>query len=84
VGDPLIYMLKGCVGETPFPSTDTFWEASLPQLITYFISQHSPLINLSAVYCKMKTPPKTLWEKSRKNLIIICHEKNPLKTSGKI
>jgi hypothetical protein len=47
-----------CWGDTSSP-TDTSWEASLPiQLITCFISQHSPLINLSSVYCNPKTPPK--------------------------
>jgi hypothetical protein len=47
-----------CWGDTSSP-TDTSWEASLPiQLITCFISQHSPLINSSSVYCNPKTPPK--------------------------
>jgi hypothetical protein len=50
------------------------------QLITFFISQHSPLINLSFVYCNPKTPPKNpvgiIMEKYYNNML----SKTPSKT----
>jgi hypothetical protein len=43
VGDPLIYNLKGCVGETSFPQqTPPRRHSSHTQLITCFISPNTP------------------------------------------
>jgi hypothetical protein len=84
-GEPTYIQGEGvCWGDT-FSPTDTSWEASLPYTIDHmFISQHSPLINLSSVYCNPKTPSKkTLWEKLRRNIITICHRKLLQKPSGK-
>jgi hypothetical protein len=69
-----------CWGDI-FSPTDTSWEASLPYTIDHmFISQHSPLINLSSVYCNpkllLKKPVGKIKEKHYNNMA----SKTPSKT----
>jgi hypothetical protein len=69
-----------CWGDI-FSPIDTSWEASLPYTIDHiFISQYSPLINLSSVYCNPKTPPKNPVGKIKEKHYNNMPSKTPLKT----
>jgi hypothetical protein len=84
VGDPLIYRVKGYVGETPFPQqTPPRRHPSHIQLITCLFLNTPPWSICHLYIAIQKLLLKTLWEKLRRNIITICYRKLLQKPNGK-